>query len=643
MDEQTSNGANENPNPLDNASTKVKSFINSNNLEGLKEYLNGFNKEDQSRIVNHVEENYAPFFLACLKGREDIVKYMLLECSVDIELRGLYVLVSESFNEKVTPLWVAVSEQHLSVVKLLVAHGSDIHATTSTNSTPVRCACYCMNLAIVKYLVENGANIHQPNVYGGTCLMNATKGSVELCEFLVNNGASVNATTTGGYTALYHAIKSGRLDLVKLFLNAGASHFVTITTEVHILHLAAIHGNRTIFDYIKDNSVMKLSRLLDGYELLGATMIDDFDNIPDGLELWKKAIDLRYANPEAPLTKNIPDETKRVYRFHRETATPEQCKSLVASDKDRIYMHALLARERILGTRHERTIHEILYRGAVYADSLHYQRAVDLWKYAYILRRQALPAKDEDFVSDLSMFVDLFKEMFTKSSSGQISEKVQTGDIVDVFGIMVDQLEEFTDVLVVRPLQKDTFKTFRALLVIIIDFMQLFYRSECQSVESQRFTNEVKRVIKLDAASEQGEQLLHLALMTRPEKVDVAIPDVDLIRCLIKTGACVNAMDKGRNSPLHHCISSWHTQLDFPGRADQWKGLAWLLIENGAHIDARNCKKETPMEFLMDQGCVCPLKYTTLKCMAAVVIVNTSMEYHGYLPSSLKTFVQLHE
>ncbi|XP_069139595.1 protein fem-1 homolog C-like [Argopecten irradians] len=627
---------------LDIASKEIKSFIYSSNFEALKTYLNNTGHKERRQIVNHVQGDCAPFFLACYKDREDIVKYMLMECNPDIELRGFYQICKENFKEWVTPLWVAVSEEHLSLVKLLVSYGADVNSTTSTNSTAVRCACYCGNLDIVKYLVENGADIHKRNVYGGTCLINATKGSLELCQFLISHGIAVNATTISGYSAMYHAIELGRLDLVELFLTAGASHFVTITSEVHILYLAAIQGNRTIFNYIRDNTAMKISRLVNGYELLGATIIDEYNNISEGIDLWEMAMELRFANPEAPLRKILANETKQAYQFHRECATPEQCRTLVGADKDTIYMHALLTRERILGTRNEQTIYGIRYRGAVYADYKHYRRAIDLWKYAFLLRRHAVPTSDEDLVSDLRMFVDLFKAISEQSSSDESSEKVQSSDIVDIFGMVVELLQEFTDVLKIRPLEENTYRTFRSLLVYTIGLMNLFFVSIDQDVECDNFIDHVKRAVMLNTASEEGEQLLHLALMIDPNDTDNDVPSIGLIRCLITTGAYVNSTDKERNTPLHHCIASWRKQRNSPRRAGQWKELAWSLIENGAHIDARNSGKDVPLEFLLKQDLLCPLKYITLKCMTARVIVDTGMSYRGYLPSLLEAFVELH-
>lgn len=410
---------------LDEASSRIKTEIQNKNVEAVKEYLDQFDNERRRQIVNFVHDEQTPFFKACIVGDVAIVDYMLSECSVDPEVRGLYILVTENFNDRVTPLWVAVSEQHIRIVERLVEHGVDINSSTSTNSTPVRCACYCANLTIAKYLVEHGANIHQSNVFGGTCLMNATRGSVELCEFLVNNGASINATTNIGHTAVYYAITGGRLDLVKFFLNNNASHWVKIRTWVHILNITATYGNRTIFEYIQENIVVKPSLVADAYELLGAKLVDDSDDkIDEALLLWRQAMDLRYANPDAPLIKNIPENTNYVYQFCREPMTPQECAALDQSNTDRIFMNALLVRERILGTDHDRTVGAIRYRGAVYADTNHFQRGVDLWKYAYRLQRQHLPASDEDVVNDVSMVVELIKEMINKHASGDITEKV---------------------------------------------------------------------------------------------------------------------------------------------------------------------------------------------------------------------------
>ena len=55
-------------------------------------------------------------------------------------------------------------------------------------------------------------------------------------------------------------------------------------------------------------------------------------------------------------------------------------------DWDKLRIQSLLICERILGTSHKDMIWRLIYRGASYADSLQFQRCIDLWKYALELR-----------------------------------------------------------------------------------------------------------------------------------------------------------------------------------------------------------------------------------------------------------------
>lgn len=418
---------------LDEASAKVKIYIENGESDSVKVYLDPFDRERRGHIINHAHDDQTAFFKACLVGNAAVVEYMLKECRANTKLRGLYILQSLEVNERVFPLWVAVCENNFDVVKLLVVHGADINGSTFANSTPLRCACYMDNIKTVEYLVENGASINERSVFGGTCLMNATRGSLELCEFLVNNGASINATHQDGYTALYCATTGCRLDLVNLFLNNGASHFVKIRNRSHIILEAAISGNRAIFDYIQENTVLKPSQLADAFELLGATFVDNNNAIDEALHLWRKAMELRYANPEAPLIKVLPQETTHAYQFFREATTRQECDALVASDMDKIYMCALLTRERILGPGHEETMHGLRYRGAVYADAKHFQRTVDLWKYTYSLQRQHRPSTNTSTLTNLELFVALMKEMSDFLASGKIVGKVDEVKIVTFY------------------------------------------------------------------------------------------------------------------------------------------------------------------------------------------------------------------
>lgn len=53
-------------------------------------------------------------------------------------------------TNNVTPLHEAVTNKHLSIVKLLVAHGADIYARSSEGKTPMyACSFVCLLLTSI--------------------------------------------------------------------------------------------------------------------------------------------------------------------------------------------------------------------------------------------------------------------------------------------------------------------------------------------------------------------------------------------------------------------------------------------------------------------------------------------------------------
>ncbi|XP_069104780.1 protein fem-1 homolog C-like [Argopecten irradians] len=246
---------------------------------------------------------------------------------------------------------------------------------------------------------------------------------------------------------------------------------------------------------------------------------------------------------------------------------------------------------------------------------------------------------DRVSVAGLRRLEEILRKMVTEYSSGATSNNVQASDIVDMLELAVAQLHECTERLEIRLLEKNTSEVFLSLLQVTADYMKLFFLSEDQGSEIERFTKHVERAVLLNPTNERSEQFLHFILKIQSNNGDP--PSIDIVRSLLKAGADVNATDKERNTPLHLCIASWQEQIYCPIRAGQWKDLAWLLIENGAHMDAKKSRKKMPLEFLVEQEFGCPLEYTTLKCMAARVILDEGVAYRGYIPSLLEMFVGL--
>jgi Fem-1 family protein b len=69
-----------------------------------------------------------------------------------------------------------------------------------------------------------------------------------------------------------------------------------------------------------------------------------------------------------------------------------------------------------------------------------------------------------------------------------------------------------------------------------------------------------------------------------------------------------------------------------------------VLLEHGAHIDARNASSERPIDLLkLIPDCkINSLQFTTLKCLAARVIASHNLPFKNEVPSMLEGFIDAH-
>jgi ankyrin repeat protein len=132
-----------------------------------------------------------------------------------------------------TPLVIAAENGKLDMIRILLEHGAPVNHHWKRNITPLMAATRGRHLEAVKLLLDNGAHANPPafdhGFYSdrGTALQFAAKdGSFAIAQLLLERGANVNAlgpeSTIYGRTALETAAMHGRLDMLQLFLNAGA-------------------------------------------------------------------------------------------------------------------------------------------------------------------------------------------------------------------------------------------------------------------------------------------------------------------------------------------------------------------------------------------------------------------------------------
>lgn len=119
--------------------------------------------------------------------------------------------------------------------------------------------------------------------------------------------------------------------------------------------------------------------------MLGSTFLDEHYDLQTALQYWRRALTVRYKNAATPIEKRDKVPPKAAYLSAVEFETFDELETL-ALDLDAMRVQSLLICERILGTMHKDMIFRLMYRGAAYADSLQYQRCIDLWRYALQLR-----------------------------------------------------------------------------------------------------------------------------------------------------------------------------------------------------------------------------------------------------------------
>ena len=166
--------------------------------------------------------------------------------------------VALRFTNNLTPLHMAVINNHYGIAKFLIDNGAVISAQDNDGSTPLHTAATYGRTEIARLLLECGANVnardmqgrtplllviskdqqinmyttllnykadvHAKDNYGNTTLHSATMSEVSslILNRLVKEGADVDARNESGKTPLALAVEQGLAEQVSFFINLGA-------------------------------------------------------------------------------------------------------------------------------------------------------------------------------------------------------------------------------------------------------------------------------------------------------------------------------------------------------------------------------------------------------------------------------------
>ena len=194
------------------------------------------------------QDSATPLNYAAYCGIHDVIKFLAVERSQDVNARGIYdgtplglacggahlkvarLLLEHDVDKEtrdfldISPLDHASYRGAVDLVRLLLDHGADVNAQGKAKNSPLHIASRSGKEDVVRVLLERGADVNSQNINNCTPLHEASEGGyVECSRVLLEHKADADAQNAWNETPLHLISQRGYLDLARLLLQYNAN------------------------------------------------------------------------------------------------------------------------------------------------------------------------------------------------------------------------------------------------------------------------------------------------------------------------------------------------------------------------------------------------------------------------------------
>jgi ankyrin repeat protein len=203
----------------------------------------GEHRYDESKRPSDLEARATPLHYAAFCGLHDIVNFLIVEHSQDVNTWG--------FHEDETPLVVASRVGHSEVARVLLERGADTETRDDKFRSPLELASLSEHVEVVQVLLEHGADVNVVDARNNTPLYSASiYGQAAVARMLLKYNADPNAKCDDNKTPLHCADNEG---VARVLLEYGADTNARDSDNSTPLHGALANGATEVGRVLLEN------------------------------------------------------------------------------------------------------------------------------------------------------------------------------------------------------------------------------------------------------------------------------------------------------------------------------------------------------------------------------------------------------